>query len=153
MPSYIDILNLYYATQVRETVRVGVLAMVARISTQWSYKGMKTVILENDAIRTVVLVDYGAKILEFTLKKKNRDLLYYNPRVEIRTPVYGVNVDNWWHGGIDECIPTGQPIVYRGEKYPYLGELWSLPWSYEIAEGEGFYCTSLAIYSDCSASC
>jgi hypothetical protein len=87
---------------------------------------MRSVILENDDLRVVVLTDYGAKILEFKLKCKAHDLLYHNPRVEIRMPVYGVNVDNWWHGGIDECIPTCHPTTYRGEEYPNLGEVWSL---------------------------
>jgi len=96
------------------------------------YRGMRSVILENDDLRVVVLTDYGAKILEFKLKRKARDLLYHNPRVEIRTPVYGVNVDNWWHGGIDECIPSCHPTTYRGEEYPNLGEVWSLPWYSEV---------------------
>jgi hypothetical protein len=95
---------------------------------------MRTIILENDKIRVTILLDYGAKIFEFVLKDRSRDLLYHNPRVEIRTPVFGVNVDNWWHGGIDECIPTGKPSLYNGEEYPYLGELWSLPWEYTIEE-------------------
>lgn len=101
-------------------------------SSDWAYRGMRTLVLENDEIRATVLPEYGAKIFQFIAKKTNHDLLYHNPRVEIRTPVYGVNVDNWWHGGIDECIPTGQASTYKGEAYPYLGEVWSLPWSYEI---------------------
>ena len=108
------------------------LSLGARISTDWTHKGMRALVLENKELRTTVLVDYGAKVLEFKLKNMNRDLLYHNPRVEIRTPVYGVNVDNWWHGGIDECIPTGQVSVYRGEEYPYLGEVWPLPWEFKV---------------------
>ncbi len=108
------------------------LSLGARISTDWTYKGMRALVLENRELRATVLVDYGAKVLEFKLKSMNRDLLYHNPRVEIRTPVYGVNVDNWWHGGIDECIPTGQVSVYRGEEYPCLGEVWPLPWEFKI---------------------
>jgi len=104
----------------------------ARISADWSYQGMRAVVLENADLRVTVLTDYGAKVLEFRLKHKARDLLYHNPRVEIRTPVYGVNVDNWWHGGIDECIPNCHPSSYRGEEYPNLGEVWSLPWNSEI---------------------
>jgi galactose mutarotase-like enzyme len=93
---------------------------------------MRTLVLENDQIRATVLPDYGCKIFEFIVKRADRDMLYHNPRVEIRPPVYGVNVDNWWHGGIDECIPTGQPCLYKGEEYPNLGEVWSLPWRYEV---------------------
>jgi len=106
--------------------------LAVEFSSDWTYKGFRTLILENDEIRVTVLPDYGAKIFEFIVKKADRDLLYHNPRVEIRTPVYGVNVDNWWHGGIDECIPTGQPCVFNGETYPYLGEVWPLPWKQDI---------------------
>jgi hypothetical protein len=110
----------------------GCFVLGASVSTDWAYKGMRSIILENDDLRLTLLPDYGAKIFEFRIKKSNRDLLYHNPRVEIRTQVYGVNVDNWWHGGIDECIPTGRPSTYLGEQYPYLGEVWSLPWNFEI---------------------
>jgi len=108
------------------------LSLGARISTDWTYRGMRSLVLENDDLRTTVLPDYGAKVFEFTLKSLGRDLLYHNPRVEIRTPVYGVNMDDWWHGGIDECIPTGAPSTYRGEEYPYMGETWPLAWDFEI---------------------
>jgi len=106
--------------------------LTANISTDGTHKKLRTVILENRDLRVVVLPEFGAKILEFTLKSLNRDLLYHNPRVEIRTPVYGVNMDNWWHGGIDECIPNALPSTYLGEEYPYMGETWSLPWDFEV---------------------
>jgi len=106
--------------------------MGCRIHTDWAYKSFQTIILENRDLRVTVLPNIGAKVFEFRLKRSDRDLLYHNPRVEIRAPVYGVNVDNWWHGGTDECIPTGAPTVYRGDEYPYLGELWSMPWRYHI---------------------
>jgi len=110
--------------------------LTLKLSSEWTYKGFRTLILENDDLQVTVLPDYGAKIFQFIVKKSNRDLLYHNPRVELRTPIYGVNVDNWWHGGIDECIPTGQPCVYKGEAYPYLGEVWSLPWNHEIERND-----------------
>jgi len=106
--------------------------MTCIITDDWVYRGMKTVILENEFIRAVVLTDFGAKIHEFIYKPTNRDFMYHHPRVECRTPVFGVNVDNWWTGGMDEAIPTGHPCNYKGEEYPFLGEVWSLPWQYEI---------------------
>lgn len=108
-----------------------------KLSSDWAYKGFRTLVLENDEIRLTILPEYGAKIFQFIIKKADHDLLYHNPRVEIRAPVYGVNVDNWWHGGIDECIPTGQPCVYKGDQYSSLGEVWSLPWSHEIQKDTG----------------
>ncbi len=97
---------------------------------------MQTLILENELLRASIIIDFGAKIFEFIHKRSDRDLLYHHPRVEIRTPVYGVNADNWWHGGIDEAIPTGHVSKYEGEEYPYLGEVWSLPWKFDIISRE-----------------
>lgn len=108
--------------------------MTCSITDEWTYRGMRTVILENEYIRATVLVDFGAKIHEFIFKPSNRDFMYHHPRVECRTPVFGVNVDNWWTGGLDEAIPTGHPCIYKGEEYPFLGEAWSLPWEYEIQQ-------------------
>jgi galactose mutarotase-like enzyme len=97
---------------------------------------MRTLILENEYLRISILIDFGAKIFEFIHKSTDRDFMYHNPRVECRMPVYDVNADNWWTGGIDEAIPTGHKSVYKGEEYPYLGEVWSLPWNYEIVSRE-----------------
>ena len=98
---------------------------------------MRTLILENELLRASILIDFGSKIFEFTYKSSDRDLLYHHPRVEIRAPVFGVNADNWWPGGIDEAIPTGHVSKYEGEEYPYIGEVWSLPWQFDILSRDG----------------
>ncbi len=106
--------------------------MASRISADWGYRGMRALVLENALVRAVVLPDLGIKIHEFSYKPADRDFLYHHPRVEPRSPTYGVNVDNWWSGGLDEAIPTGHPSTVDGEDYPFLGEVWSLPWDYQI---------------------
>jgi galactose mutarotase-like enzyme len=108
--------------------------MACIITDDWSYRGFKTVILENELIRVTVLPDLGAKIHELIYKPSGHDFMYHHPRVECRTPVFDVNIDNWWTGGMDEAIPTGHPCNYKGENFPFLGEAWSLPWSYQIQE-------------------
>jgi hypothetical protein len=105
---------------------------VCRISTDWSFRGLRAIVLENHLVKVTILPDLGGKIHEFVYKPSDRDFLYHNPRCPPRTPVYGANVDNWWSGGIDEAIPTGHVCVYNGEEYPYLGEVWSQPWSWGI---------------------
>jgi galactose mutarotase-like enzyme len=105
--------------------------MTARLLTDWSYRGLDAVILENSLLRVSVLPALGAKVLEFIDKRTDRDLLYHHPRTEPRPPVFGANVDNWWSGGIDEAAPTGHPCTVDGEDLPFLGELWSLPWNVE----------------------
>ena len=105
-----------------------------RVDDRWEYNGLRAIVVENDLLRIVILADHGAKIHEFVYKPHDRDFLYHNPRIIPSRPIYGANVDNWWTGGLDECIPCGWESHYRGEVYPVLGEVWSEPWSYEILE-------------------
>jgi galactose mutarotase-like enzyme len=99
------------------------------VSFDWSYRGFQACTLENEFLRVTVLPQVGAKIHQMIFKPADRDLLYHHPRVEVRQPVFGGNVDNWWTGGIDEGLPTGAPCVVDGEELPYLGEAWSMPWT------------------------
>jgi hypothetical protein len=102
-----------------------------RISFDWAFRGFDACILENDALRITVVPGVGAKVHEMIFKPRDRDLLFHHPRVELRTPVFGVNPDDWWTGGIDDVLPTGHPCAVDGEELPFLGEAWSLPWSAE----------------------
>jgi Domain of unknown function (DUF5107) len=105
--------------------------MRARLDLDWSVRGFGAAILENEILRVTVLPELGGKIYQLVYKPADRDLLYHHPRVEIRRPVFGVNVDDWWTGGIEDAIPTGYPCAFRGEQLPYLGEVWSMPWTLE----------------------
>lgn len=92
------------------------------------FQEFDVVILENEFLRVAVLPQIGAKINEFFDKRIKKDLLFHHPRVEVRHPTFGLNVDNWWSGGIDDAFPTGHPCLVEGEELPFLGEVWSLPW-------------------------
>jgi hypothetical protein len=104
---------------------------VTRISFDWAYRGLATCILENDLLRVTVVPEVGAKVHEMVYKPSDRDVLFHHPRVELRAPVFGVNADDWWTGGIDDVLPTGHPCDVDGESLPFLGEVWSLPWTAE----------------------
>ena len=106
--------------------------MSCRITGEWAINGIKTVILENKLIKLTFLVDFGCRIHEIISKTTDKDFLWHNPRVEVRRPVFGANIDDWLTGGLDEAIPTGHPCKVNGEELPYLGELWSLRWDYSI---------------------
>jgi hypothetical protein len=105
--------------------------MRARLDLDWSVRGFDAAILENDTLRLTVLPQLGGKVYQLIFKPADRDLLYHHPRVAIRPPVFGVNVDDWWTGGIEDAIPTGFACEFRGESLPYLGEAWSMPWTLE----------------------
>ncbi len=111
--------------------------MGCRITDKWTYRGFRTIILENSMLRATLLPESGAKLWEFIYKPADRELLWHNPRIEPRPPVFYGDADAWWCGGLDECIPTGHPCNYKGDNYPYLGETWTLPWEYELTERGG----------------
>jgi hypothetical protein len=105
-----------------------------RISDEWTYRGMRALVLENALVRGTWLLDSGAKLHEFIYKPFDRDFLWHNPRIEPRRPVFQADVDAYWSGGLDECIPTGHACTYGGEALPYLGEVWSLAWHCDITQ-------------------
>lgn len=105
--------------------------MTGTVDMHWAVDGVGACILENRRVRCTVLPEVGAKIYQLIHKGADRDLLYHHPRVELRTPVFGANVDNWWTGGIDDAVPTGHACLVDGEELPFLGEVWSLPWACE----------------------
>lgn len=86
----------------------------AWITDAWTYRGFPAIVLENGAIRMTVLPGHGAKVVEFISMAADRDLLYHHPRLDVRPPVFGANVDDWWTGGIDEVAPTGIPRSSAG---------------------------------------
>ena len=117
----------------------------ARIDPDWRYHDLQALILENARLRLTLLPEVGAKILELVFKPADRDFLWRNPRLEPRRPVFGQNFDDWWSGGWDEVFPTCDVSRYGGETYPYLGELWSLPWSWQVEQaGPGEICLHLS---------
>jgi len=101
------------------------------IQLGWTYRGFDVVTLENEHVRVSVVPEIGAKVFQFIDKRIDRDLLFHHPRLELRTPVFGANVDNYWTGGIDDAVPTGHPCVVGDEELPFLGEVWSMGWTWE----------------------
>jgi galactose mutarotase-like enzyme len=105
-----------------------------RVDPHWRYHDLRALVLENARLRLTILPEVGAKLYALVDKRADRQLLWHNPRLEPRLPVFGQNFDDWWSGGWDEVFPTCDVSQHRGESYPYLGELWSLPWSWAIDE-------------------
>lgn len=103
--------------------------MSARLVRGWSVHGFEAWILENAALCVVVVPELGGKVLEFVDKVGDRDLLWHNPRTDPRRAPFGAHFDDWWCGGWDEIFPTGDVAHLHGEPLPYMGELWSVPWS------------------------
>jgi galactose mutarotase-like enzyme len=95
----------------------------------WSFHGIPALLLENAALRVTLLPELGGHVLELVDKEADRNLLWSNPRTPPRRAPYGAHFDDWWSGGWDEIFPTGDRARLHGELLPYMGELWSVPWT------------------------
>jgi hypothetical protein len=109
--------------------------VAARVDPHWRYHDLRAIVLENARLRLTILPEAGGKVFDLIAKSADRNFLWHNPRLEPRRPVFGQNFDDWWSGGWDEVFPTCDVSAYQGDTYPYLGELWSLPWGWDVEAG------------------
>lgn len=109
---------------------------------EYLFRGLKTVVLENETLRIMVLADKGTDIYEFLYKPRDVDFMWRSP-FPLRNPALfvptapnavGAFHDNY-HGGWQEILPTGGiPTQYKGAEFGYHGEVSLIPWDYTIEE-------------------
>ena len=88
----------------------------------------RAVILENWALRVVVLPELGGRIWSIRYKPLDRELLWHNPRIAPQKVPFGTSFDDVWCGGWEEMFPTAAPGIINGRSYPDHGELWNIAW-------------------------
>ena len=113
-----------------------------RISDAWTYRGLKTVVLENELIKVTVLADKGADIYEFIHKPTDTDFMWRtpwgvrDPRKFI--PTTGSPEAIWldvYEGGWQTLAPTaGSPATYAGAEIGQHSEATTMPWDVQIID-------------------
>lgn len=99
--------------------------------------GLRTIVMENDAVRIVVLPEAGGKIWQITYKPFHTDLLWNHPSLApARQPLHA-NYDDNWSGGWDELFPNDEAATLFETALPDHGELWTGEWSAEPVECGG----------------
>ncbi len=121
------------------------------INTDWTFLSNRAVILENRALRVVVLPELGGRVWSIVYKRLDRELLWHNPRVRPQKAQLGAAFDNVWCGGWEEMFPVAAAGVIQGEPYPDHGEVWCLPWEAECAASEDTLTLSLTCNATISA--
>jgi Domain of unknown function (DUF5107) len=111
--------------------------MTARVSSDWSLRGLQALVLDNGLLRVVVLPELGGKIWQITALRTGRDLLWHNTRLAPRLIPFGSTYDDVFLGGWDELFPNDLPEVLGGEPYPDHGELWASPWRWSVERDSG----------------
>ena len=104
------------------------------------YKGFKSLIIENEKLRCLILADKGTDIIEFLYKPKDIDFMWKSP-LDLNSPIAlpltkenesGGFFDTYL-GGWHEMLPNIYlPADYKGAKFGLHGEIANLPWKYEI---------------------
>jgi hypothetical protein len=108
--------------------------MPVQVSTEWTYRGLDVILLENEHLRVIVLPQLGGKIWSIVDKRRDHELLWHHPRVVPRPAMFGAAYDDWFCGGWDELFPNDAVVEIGGERYPDHGELWAMPWEWSIVE-------------------
>lgn len=113
-----------------------------RISDSWSYRGLKTVVLENERIRVIVLADKGADIYSFVDKRSDTEFMWRTPW-GVRDPrkfvpstgsAQGMWLD-YYEGGWQTVVPHGgYPDSVYGAEFGLHGDINNMPWDAEIIE-------------------
>ncbi len=111
--------------------------MVASVSTDWKLHDLRTVILENELLRVVILPDLGGRIWQVGYRPRSFDLLWHHPRIKPRNVPFHSVYDDVFFGGWDELYPNDIPEEINGERMPDHGEIWALPWEYEVESKRG----------------
>ena len=112
------------------------------VDDDYTYKGFRLVIIENDHLRIVVLPEKGADIYQFIDKRHNVDLLWKTPmglreRVRDLPPGYGAesNFTDAYEGGWQMVFPNGgSSCSYKGLRLEMCGDAQACSWRYRILE-------------------
>lgn len=113
-----------------------------RIHDQYTYFGMKTVVLENELVRISILLDKGGDIYEYLYKPLDLDYMWLTERGVQNPSAYKSTSDDpianfidYYEGGWQVAFPNGGPTsTYRGAQYGQHGEVAQMPWHMDIAE-------------------
>ena len=98
---------------------------------------LATIELENKWLSLRIIPEVGAKIYDLLWKPTGKHILWHNPRITPQAYAIEAEFDNYWCGGWDDAFPTCDECIFRGQRYPSLGELRSLRWNVDSVRREG----------------
>jgi galactose mutarotase-like enzyme len=114
----------------------GITILSARIS-YGKYKDIPIIFLENEKLIVKIIPQVGGKIQSIFHKEKNKEYLYQAVGNKYKKPKYEMLFEKSECSGFDDMFPTITSCYYptepwKGIRIPDHGEVWSLPWEYEI---------------------
>jgi galactose mutarotase-like enzyme len=114
------------------------------ITDDWTYKGLRTIFMENAWLRIGILVDRGSDIFEFRYKPLDVDPLLRLPKGIINPSTHFTQMRNtsnqfedYYYGGWQEILPNSPGFNYRGAVLGQHGEVSLTPWKHAIVKDSG----------------
>lgn len=104
-----------------------------------TYKDVRAVVFENDILEVAITPDIGARTASIFYKPLEKELLWQNPDPRHARPRYADGYEKGEFAGFDEMFPTISRCFcevdpWAGTELPDHGEVWCIPWSWEIDE-------------------
>lgn len=114
----------------------------ARVSDAWTYRGLKTVVLENEHLRAVILADKGADVASLVHKPTDTEFLFRtpwgvtDPRTHVPSDGDGVAAFmDHYEGGWQTVLPNfGFLAGHGGASLGLHGEASTVPWDAHVLE-------------------
>jgi galactose mutarotase-like enzyme len=100
-------------------------------------RGLRTIKIESESLRLVVLPEAGAKVWQIHYKSLGSDLLWNNPSLSPAKQPLHASYDDTWSGGWDELFPNDEAGDVFGVGLPDHGELWTGEWKAETVDVDG----------------
>ena len=125
---------------------------------EFMFHGFRSLLVENDCIRTILLLDKGTDIISFVDKKTDTEFVWTNPMgLSCLEKIRKGNMDSDcfsdnYVGGWFEILPNlGGPCTFAGKHFTGHGEVSNLPWDYQVlkdgeTEVELMFITRLSKY-------
>ena len=106
---------------------------------EFTFYGFRSLLIENNCIRTVMLLDKGTDIISFVDKKTDTEFVWTNPmgfscleKIRKSTMDNDCFSDNYI-GGWFEILPNfGDSCTFAGKSFTGHGEICNLPWDYTV---------------------
>jgi galactose mutarotase-like enzyme len=93
-------------------------------------QGFAVYVLSNQDTEIAIVPELGAKIISLKSVRTGREWMWHPPgELEL---FHNSPEDDFSSSplvGVDECLPTIEPCVWRGRKIPDHGEVWSVGWN------------------------
>lgn len=105
------------------------------------YKGIKSIVIENEFLKINILPEYGGKMASLINKGNNREILFQSQSEKLEIPEYSSSFSEYDSSGFDEVFPSINACLYPDGEYidlkiPDHGEVWAMPWEASISEDE-----------------